>query len=157
MSWRIEAQIKKERRALFGHLDTSDPQVKECMELWKAAVEKQFDAEVDNVFKRAIDLELKLANVRQSRGMTKIKNHFMIHIRPADDWGKTVSDFIDMIHDIAKSKSIVTAVYSFKQKGTTPETLGSGYHAHMVVEHTRCTKGQVADAINQLIKTLFVT
>jgi hypothetical protein len=66
-------------------------------------------------------------------------------------WGHSLQEFIDTVHAVVPSKSIINAVYSFEQKGTTHDTLGSGYHAHLVVEHTLKYRGTIAQKINEII------
>jgi hypothetical protein len=67
------------------------------------------------VFRTAIKLDRELKKIQQEEGIAKVTNHFMIHIRPAEDWGHTVNEFIDMIYDIVESKSIVSAIYSVRK------------------------------------------
>jgi len=67
---------------------------------------------------------------------------YFITIRP-DDSKCTFENFHAKVLDFVKRKCFVTYALSFEQKGTSDETLGSGFHCHIVAKMKQRTKGEV--------------
>lgn len=73
---------------------------------------------------------------------TKEPAWYLITIRP-DCRKVTFNDFYDMIERLMKRKFWLKWTLSFEQKGTTEETMGEGFHVHIVSETTHRSKGEV--------------
>lgn len=69
------------------------------------------------------------------------KQWYMITIRPNT---KTVSfdDFYNKIRTLMDRQCFLQYTLSFEQKGTTKETIGEGFHVHIITETSHRSKGE---------------
>lgn len=67
-------------------------------------------------------------------------NWFFITVRPTPE--TTWEDFYDKVYKFTQRKCIQQYTLSFEQKGTNEETLGTGFHFHMVANTTHRSKGE---------------
>lgn len=65
--------------------------------------------------------------------------------------GLNVPEFVEKVHKVGKMKLFGSCVYSFEQRGTTPETLGNGVHANFVGT-TTLAKSQVIQRLAAAFK-----
>lgn len=72
----------------------------------------------------------------------KTTTTYFITIRP-DTTKTTFSEFYNDVKRFISRKCFVSFTLSFEQKGTTTETLGHGYHVHIVAKMKQRSKGQV--------------
>lgn len=71
------------------------------------------------------------------------KQQYFVTIRP-DDKLTTFDEFKKDVETYVDRQCITTAEYVFEQKGTDENTLGQGFHAHLIVDATQKSKGQLA-------------
>jgi len=102
-----------------------------------------------NKFKKnlnmAIDLALLTKEVMQERGLlTKdnIKQHYFITIRPNT---KLIAfhRFFNMIATFVQRNCFISYTLSFEQKGQSLDTLGEGFHCHIIANMRQRSKGEV--------------
>lgn len=98
---------------------------------------KLFDDYIDI----ASHLHDRFSCLKQGRDPAK-KNWFMITIRP--DCNKvTFIMFKDKLLSFLDRKCFLRGSYSFEQKGESDDSLGHGFHVHIIVECTQIGKSQV--------------
>lgn len=67
---------------------------------------------------------------------------YLITIRPADN-SVDFNVFRAKVEQFLQRKMFINYHYSFEQKGTSYETLGGGFHVHIVAQCTQSSKGNV--------------
>lgn len=95
--------------------------------------------------KLGIQLMLKFKELAIEEGLTpddRISKTYFITIRPKDD-AIIFNDFQQRIIKFLQRKCFRKYTYSYEQKGTTLDTLGEGFHVHIVASMTSRSKGEV--------------
>lgn len=67
---------------------------------------------------------------------------FAITVRPREETDFNL--FYHLVQKLLQRKCFVDWTASFEQKGTSEDTLGSGFHVHIVATMTQKSKGEVA-------------
>lgn len=104
---------------------------------------------------------------RQERVFDRIQAHsseLAARVRPAEVkhcWHLTIrprpnacsfDEFRKLVDKLAKSRCFTDVVYVFEQKGTSAETMGTGFHSHMVVRTSdNRTKTHLRTAASKLL------
>lgn len=115
----------------------------ERSEIYQEAFEKSYAMMVDVERKKFAKI-LTIASALHNDYMgiaSKDPSWYMITIRP-DTSKVTFSEFYDKIHTLMERKIWLQYTLSFEQKGTTEETLGDGFHVHIVSETSHRSKGE---------------
>lgn len=112
-----------------------------CAE-WQAAYDdarRIIVAQAMVLHEEALDITAQMEEARNRRKPAPCDT-FMVTIRPAADadWPA----FRDQAHKWARSKVWEERVYAFEQKGTSDDTLGVGFHVH-IVGRSKLPKAQV--------------
>lgn len=74
-----------------------------------------------------------------------LKQTYFITVRP-DTKKITFKNFMILCNKYFSRKCFNTFLYSYEQKGTSPETLGQGFHIHIIAEMTFKSKGETLRA-----------
>lgn len=83
---------------------------------------------------------------------TQTENWFFITARPNPEC--TWINFYNAVYKFTNRKCIQIYTLSFEQKGTSEETLGTGFHFHMVAKTTHRSKGEcLRDTKSSFAKT----
>lgn len=69
-------------------------------------------------------------------------NTFFITVRP-DEKKTTFQDFYAKVASFTKRQCFLSYTLSFEQKGTSDDTLGQGFHVHIVARMKQRSKGEV--------------
>lgn len=91
-----------------------------------------------------IQLMIKFKEIAHEEGLytNKIKQNYFITIRP-DNKSITFEQFKNDVLSFLKRKCFIEYTASFEQKGTSLETLGEGFHTHIIAHMTQRSKGEV--------------
>lgn len=91
-----------------------------------------------------IKLMLKYKQIAAEEGLIddKIKGTFFITIRP-DTSVISFEDFYKKVSDFVSRKCFVEYTCSFEQKGTDNDSLGKGFHVHIIAQMKQRSKGEV--------------
>lgn len=126
--------------------------VADSMELaghdWKEWYSKTYDSVIERemkLFDEYIDLASNLHDrfnsIKQGVDPNK-KKWFMITIRP--DCNKVTFDmFNKRVLSLLDRKCFLRGSYSFEQKGESDDSIGHGFHVHIIAECTQVGKAQV--------------
>lgn len=126
------------------------------MMTYKEAFDQCFDLECKSAL-RQIKLMKRMKDAIQDEFAElldmpkKEKQAYMITIRPDDTKAKLV-DFIDKVQTLTSRKCFIEGKYSYEQKGTDSESLGSGFHVHIVARMSQNSKGQVLRDVTSTFK-----
>lgn len=122
-----EERRRTMRMDVFGN-NYTDEQIEE-----QAALSKQNTIDVEMLLiKEAIDLNERVLGPLLDGKKINNKSYFFISVRPQNDddfW-----TFKKQCDRFASSKQISEAAWSFEQKGESIDTLGNGYHFHLVAK-----------------------
>lgn len=78
----------------------------------------------------------------------KVTNWYFITVRP-DEKRITFADFFAKVRKFLERKCMLKYNVSFEQKGTTDDTIGHGFHVHIVANTKHRSKGEcLRDAIS---------
>lgn len=106
--------------------------------------EEQLDAKFERVYKRAVRRMLMARQINEEMGLTSstANRTYMITIRPEC---KKISfnKFFTEISNFVQRKCFLDYQLSFEQKGMSLDTLGHGFHVHIVAHMTQKSKGEV--------------
>lgn len=80
-----------------------------------------------------------------------LKQTYFITVRP-DTKKITFKNFMILCNKYFTRKCFNTFLYSYEQKGTSPETLGEGFHIHIIAEMTFKSKGEALRATQSTFK-----
>lgn len=75
-------------------------------------------------------------------GSERSNQSYFITIRPDDKKCDFIS-FKDKVESFVRRACFLEYSYSFEQKGTTPESLGNGFHVHIVAKMKQRSKSEV--------------
>lgn len=117
-------------------------------------MDEVLNAEMDRIaedFRLQCRLAVKLKKIAEEEGLIKTEDRTpkledsptlvgqfcMITVRPVE--GTCLVYFEKAIATFMERPFIIGAEYHFEQVGTTPETMGNGFHCHMIL-HTKSSK-----------------
>lgn len=92
-----------------------------------------------------IELMLKFKEIAADEGLIHyeaVRNYWFITIRPNSNL-VTFKDFKDIVFKFVKRSCFVEYTLSFEQKGVSMETLGNGFHVHIIAKMKQRSKGEV--------------
>lgn len=94
-------------------------------------------------FELGVDLMLMFREVAAAKGLTNdnVKNTYLLTIRPAD--GHDFATFYEIVRRFVNRKCVTDFTLTFEQKGTSHDTLGHGYHVHIVATMTQGSRTKV--------------
>lgn len=129
---RKSTRLREERRTL-GYTDAEARD-------W---VEQHLDLEFDKTYRRAVRRMLIAKQINEEMGLIEHKERFfMITIRP--DTNKiNFNDFYSLVYKYISRKCFVSYTLSFEQKGISTDTLGHGFHVHIIADLTQKGKAMV--------------
>ena len=130
-AWRLRDQIAK----TAINLKTADPSI-----TTEEAYEKAEELSLIEL-KDVLRLKNKIDDLMfETKG--NLKQTYFITIRP-DTKKIKFRDFVDLCNNFFYRRCFNTYLYSYEQKGTSIETLGEGFHIHIIAEMTYRSKGEV--------------
>lgn len=104
--------------------------------------ESFYNSEVDKEFRnleRGLQLKPRLDELLNKYGITTKKpeklseNYFWITLRPGDEHRNRFTDFKHLVLTKYLTRNcFISYRYAWEQKGETPETMGHGYHIHIL-------------------------
>lgn len=118
-----------------------------------AKMEDQMDALFERTYKRAVKRMLAARDINVELGLTvaKTNRRFFITIRP-DNRKITFTDFYKLVHKLVHRNCFTNYMLTFEQKGESEDTLGHGFHVHMVAEMTQKGKAEVVRDVHNSVK-----
>lgn len=119
------------------------------------AFEEQLDRKFETTYRRAVRRMLIAREINEEMGLTQQqqnKRMFFITIRPKCD-KITFNEFHTMIEKLVQRNCFKTYKLSYEQKGTSEETLGHGFHVHMIAAMTQRSKGEIIRDIHSTMKS----
>lgn len=97
-------------------------------------------------------LGIELMNAFKSlQGNAKINNNYFITIRP-DEKKITFQKFYDDIYKLVQRKCFLSFKLSFEQKGTDNDSIGKGFHVHIIATMKQTSPGNVLRDIHSSVK-----
>lgn len=102
---------------------------------------KQFESNC----RLGIQLMMKFKEIAIDEGLTPnnlVKQTYFITIRP-DTSSITFYDFYNKVSEYLNRKCFIEYTCSFEQKGTCNETIGTGFHVHIIAKMKQRSKGEV--------------
>lgn len=124
-----------------------NPNSAETKQLAKDIVFSQYRRDVET----GLDAYEMFQEALAARGRTST-NWYFITIRPPDDYDW--SDFLQRVRRLLARSCFKDWTLSFEQKGLTEDTLGTGYHIHLVADMTQKSKGQVLRDVSSTFNTI---
>jgi hypothetical protein len=128
-------RLKKEILSRAEGFTQADIDEKEAFALARDLVYKELRSAMEEA-KMARDI------YNEVYGNETSKQSFFITIRP-DETRIGFEGFKDLVLNFIKRKMFTKYTLSFEQKGTSVETLGKGFHCHIVATMTCRSKGEV--------------
>lgn len=105
-------------------------------DLYERAVASEF-----NALERALKLKPKLDelltkyNITTQKPAKLSKNLFWITLRPSDEHSHRFAEFKTIVTNNYLTRSCFNSYkYAWEQKGETPDTMGKGYHIHILAQ-----------------------
>lgn len=115
---------------------------------WDTAKERAYDMamkDFESTTRLGIQLMLKYKEIAADEGLidyTPVKKTWFITIRPKTSEISFV-DFKEKVFKFIARKCFTNYSLSFEQKGTSDDTLGVGFHVHIIAEMKQRSKGEV--------------
>jgi len=115
---------------------------------WEEAKEIAYNQamnEFESNTRLGIQLMLKYKEIAAEEGLVEYKppkQSWFITIRPKTS-DITFKNFMDKVMKFVQRKCFIKYTLSFEQKGTSDETLGDGFHVHIIAEMKQRSKGEV--------------
>lgn len=128
--------------------ETCDRHVREIDSDPKEVYNNVFDQnmrEFESNCRLGIQLMLKFKEIATDEGMlnsNNIKQTYFITIRP-DTSAIKFYEFYNTVSNYLNRKCFIDYKCSFEQKGTNDETLGQGFHVHIIAKMRQRSKGEV--------------
>lgn len=94
-----------------------------------------------NEFKEILKIARDLHEVYTDTLGLETKNWYFITIRPEHN-KITLDEFIELVKKYINRKCFLECTVSFEQKGISHDTLGNGFHCHIVSKNTWRSKGE---------------
>lgn len=113
-------------------------------ELYNKAVDKNIKQFESNC-RLGIQLMMKFKEIAADEGLTQndsIKQTYFITVRP-DTSSISFHDFYKKVSDYLNRKCFIEYTCSFEQKGTDNNSLGQGFHVHIIAKMKQRSKGEV--------------
>nr|UOF76971.1 rep protein [Cressdnaviricota sp.]UOF81647.1 rep protein [Cressdnaviricota sp.] len=111
-------------------------------EIYDITYKKTIEFE-EKEFRHYLEISKRLSDIYTDvASNTSIYNWYFITIRP-DETKCTFSDFFKLVNSYVEKKMITEYTLSFEQKGTSIDTLGKGFHCHIVADSTCRSKGEL--------------
>lgn len=106
--------------------------------------EQAADLKFEKTYRRAVKRMLMARAINEELGLTAPKGDkgYMITIRPENN-KITLKHFYNRVAGFVDRACFITYSLSFEQKGITDETLGTGFHVHIIAEMKQRSKGEV--------------
>lgn len=146
---KINKKIFKEtyraRTNVDNRTDLTKEEGDELVETVRDTATKIELADFEKNARLGIELMLKFKEIAAEEGLIEyepVKRNWFITIRP-DTKIITFEAFYDMVQKFVKRSCFINYTLSFEQKGTSDETLGQGFHTHIVAQMTQRSKGEV--------------
>lgn len=121
------------------------------LQLQEQAMNLELD-EFRNTARLGIRMMMEFKKIAEEEGLTNRHNRtYFITIRPDE----TKISFIEFYKDIQKlvnRKCFINFKLSFEQKGNTMETMGKGFHVHIIAHMTYRSKGEVLEKLYNSVK-----
>lgn len=115
-----------------------------------ATVQKRFRKHMNDMYERIWREQVHFTNARkkvlEESGVESATQTFFITIRP-DTTKCTFREFYEKVKDVVERKAFTAWTLSFEQKGQTSETLGDGFHVHIVAKTTFRSTPEVLRAL----------
>lgn len=142
---KMNRSIRKRSANLHDMFNTSDQPEHHCT--YEEALERakhEAMVEFEMNCKLGIELMVKFKELASDKGLYKdrIKQWYFITIRP-DTKAININAFMDKVMTFVNRKCFIAYEASFEQKGTTDDTLGDGFHVHMIANMSQRSKGEV--------------
>lgn len=130
-------KLRRNAKKMRGHFEESG-----CPELAEQA-DQAYDLAIKNginEFRETMLIAVELKKVYEEI-VEKAHQWYFITIRP-DERSIKFPDFYYLVDKFLKRKCIKSFTLTFEQKGVTKDTVGSGFHAHIVCDGTWASRGQ---------------
>lgn len=118
----LAQKLKKQKMKIYDTYRENGYSKEESETIAKTTIMKDFDS--------TCTLGIELMERFKNMIPKKDSGHYMITIRP-DEKKIKFAIFKTLVEKFVKKKMIIYT-YSFEQKGTNPETIGSGFHVHII-------------------------
>lgn len=133
------------------HSDEEKEAIYKQIESFEELRDKMADSMLNNAlqaWERQLGIYMKLKEVYERiEGRGAINQWYSITIRPAE--GKvTFIEFYDKVYKFLQRKFFNEWTLSFEQKGTSEETLGTGFHCHIVADTKHRSVGECLRDLN---------
>lgn len=128
--------------------------IKAAMRVAKLDTSKSFEEHYDDQISMAMkvaevnmnlaaDLHIMWKKVAETKGLyKKPEQKYFITVRP-DTAKVSFRDFYALVSKFVARACFQKFALSFEQKGTSPESLGQGFHVHIVADMKQRSKGEV--------------
>lgn len=146
---KINRQVEKSVKDYEKTLSRIDADKrKELCDTWKKKQAGWKLKEYVNDIKTALELRDAIRNLEEETGEQLLhvpqgeKQCYFITVRP-DTKKITFTDFYNDVRKFVERKCFIDYKLSFEQKGMSAETLGEGFHVHIVAALKQRSKGEV--------------
>lgn len=102
-------------------------------------------------FKMTCKLGIKLMNTFRELASTPSEKYYFITIRP-DETKINFLQFYKNIYNLIQRKCFISYKLSFEQKGTDNESMGKGFHVHIIANMKQQSPGNVLRDIYSSVK-----
>lgn len=135
----LAARENKTKARLVRDYEKSGIDEERAKELAELQLENTFDA----TYRRAVTRMLQARAINEEMGLSEHKERFfMITVRP-DENLISFNEFYNLVAKFVERKCIISYTLSFEQKGMSDETLGKGFHVHIIADMTQHGKAAV--------------
>lgn len=119
----------------------------------KQLAENILDNRFDRTYRRAVKRMLMAREINEELGLSKPNTNrmFFITIRPKCD-SITFTEFYKLIKKLLERKCFSDYYVTFEQKGTSDESLGQGFHTHIITCATQRGKAEVLRDVYSTVK-----
>lgn len=137
---KLNKKIKKEylERSITSGIDEYNP------ELYNNVFDANMN-EFEQNCRLGIQLMMKFKEIAKDEGLLasdNIKQTYFITIRPDTSSIKFI-DFYNKVSEYVNRKCFIECKCSFEQKGTNEQSLGEGFHVHIIAKMRQRSKGEV--------------
>lgn len=155
----IFAQAKAIRKAAWK-ARTEAEKIGRNLQLTEEEIEEQkqiaYDTEIaiaKSDFKEILQIANELHNIYKELKNNEDHNWLFITIRPDPKLNITFNEFYDKVYKYIHRKFFLQYTLTFEQKGTSDNTLGEGFHIHIVADTKwRSTKDSLRDTLSTFNK-----
>lgn len=122
----------------------------------RAAIEQRVRAKSMQLMERGWEYQFMIqqakANVMERLGIEAATKTYFITIRPNKH--VAFADFYAKVVKLVRRSCVIDYSLSFEQKGESEETLGQGFHVHIVAHMKQRSKGEVLRDVQSSFKTM---